>query len=603
MTQKVQKINYINGIRLHRAIVTGIRKVISNQDYLNKINVFPVPDGDTGTNMAFTLTSILDTSYNKVNSRVDDMLVMVADAALDGARGNSGAILAQFFQGLSDGTKGVDNFNPITFSNAIKKGAEYAREALSDPREGTILTVISDFSNSIKNSVDSNECDFEILLFDALKAAKDSLNNTPNLMDVLKRAGVVDSGGQGFVDFIEGINDFISFGSLKEFESNSPDLKILEAENLTHDISDKTWQFCTECLITGKSINRKKLRSSLEAEGGSIVIAGSNVKVKVHIHTNYPSNVFTICESFGIVSSQKADDMFKQQELIQNDEKAEIAIVTDSAADFNTEKFDIHVVPVRYNFGEKGYIDKVSQTIPEFYKELATNPKHPQTSQPVPGDFNRQYQLLGTHYNSIISIHIPNAVSGTMQSAKTAAKRLPESSVTVIDSLNISVGQGLIVTHAARLVNAGKNHDEVIKGIKFAKGVTRVYCCVNDLSYSVRGGRVPHSIKVIADLFHLHPILTTASNGKLEKSGVVFGRKNLGKKMVRYMNKKHDNKLPYRISIGHCNCPMEGKILLDGIKKTFTNLISIELLEVGGALGVHTGPGSLVVAIQDEIKI
>ena len=101
MSKKPIKINYLNGIRLHRAMVAGIHKVVSHQDYLNKINVFPVPDGDTGTNMSFTLTAILDASYNKVNSRVDDMLALVADSALDGARGNSGAILAQFFQGVS----------------------------------------------------------------------------------------------------------------------------------------------------------------------------------------------------------------------------------------------------------------------------------------------------------------------------------------------------------------------------------------------------------------------------------------------------------------------------------------------------------------------
>ena len=112
---QLTKINYLDGIRLHRAIVAGIRKVVSHQDYLNKINVFPVPDGDTGTNMAFTLTAILDVSFNRDNSRVDDMLAMVADAALDGARGNSGAILAQFFQGLSDGASGKSKFDSQTF--------------------------------------------------------------------------------------------------------------------------------------------------------------------------------------------------------------------------------------------------------------------------------------------------------------------------------------------------------------------------------------------------------------------------------------------------------------------------------------------------------
>ena len=160
---KITKINYLNGIRLHRAIVAGIRNVVSHQDYLNKINVFPVPDGDTGTNMAFTLTAILDGSANKVTSRVDDMLALFADSALDGARGNSGAILAQFFQGFSDGAQGVSRFDPYSFSVAIQAGSEYARDALSEPQEGTILTVITDFSIRLKELVDEGIDDYILL--------------------------------------------------------------------------------------------------------------------------------------------------------------------------------------------------------------------------------------------------------------------------------------------------------------------------------------------------------------------------------------------------------------------------------------------------------
>ncbi len=603
MSKKSTKINYLNGIRLHRAIVAGIRKVVSHQDYLNKINVFPVPDGDTGTNMAFTLTAILDSPFNKVNLRVDEMLAMVADAALDGARGNSGAILAQFFQGVSDGAAGVSQFDPLSFSNAIHMGSEYAREALSEPVEGTILTVITDFSNKLKELIEDGVEDFEQILAKGVEEAERSLKNTPNLMAVLKKAGVVDAGAQGFVDFLEGIHDFIRTGSLREFESDLSELEVIESENITHDLTDRTWQYCTECLIKGEAINHKALRKSLMDEGGSMVLAGSKVKAKVHIHTNNPAKIFSICEEYGLVTGQKADDMFQQQESAQNKKMGEIAIVTDSGADFNTDEFDVHVVPVRYSFGEKGYIDKVSQSIPEFYEELSTNPIHPQTSQPVPGDFRRQYQFLTTHYKSIISVHIPNSVSGTMQSAQTALKRLPGSSVTVLDSLNISVGQGLIVAHAARMVKAGKSHDEIVEGVNHARDNTKVFCCIKDLSYGVRGGRVPSSVKVIADLLRISPILTTSSNGKLEKAGAVFGKNNLGKKMVKYMKKKHDISKPFRISVGHCNCPEDGEILINGLKKTFSNLVSIELLEVGGALGVHTGPGSLVVGIQEEIII
>ena len=159
--------------------------------------------------MVFTLTSILDSTHKKVYSRVDDMLALVADSALDGARGNSGVILAQFFQGLSDGAAGIDKMTPESFAKAIQFGAEYAREALAEPKEGTILTVLTDFSNHLTELIKNKTNDFEPLLEQGIKEAEKSLENTPNLLAVLKKAGVVDAGAQGFVDFLHGIFNFI----------------------------------------------------------------------------------------------------------------------------------------------------------------------------------------------------------------------------------------------------------------------------------------------------------------------------------------------------------------------------------------------------------
>ena len=603
MIKEKQKTKYLNGIRLHRTFVAGIRKVLAHQDYLNKINVFPVPDGDTGTNMAFTLSAILDGTASKVHSRVDKMLELVADSALDGARGNSGAILAQFFQGFSDGSSGLERMSTKDFSNAIKLASEYSREALSEPVEGTILTVITDFSNKLRSLIDNGVDDFESLLEQSLPEAERSLKNTPNLMEVLKKAGVVDAGAQGFVDFLQGINEFVRNGSIPELEIDLPVVSFQDVAIITHDQDNLKYQFCTECMIMGENIDRAIIKKDLAELGDSMVIAGSKRKMKIHIHTNEPAAVFTLCESYGDVKNQKADDMKHQQATAQGEKTGDIAIVTDSGADFIEEGTDIHVVPVRYNFGNKGYIDKVSQTVQEFYEELATNPIHPQTSQPVPGDFKRQYQFLNSHYRSIISIHIPQAVSGTLQSAETAAKRTPESSVTVIDSNNVSVGLGLIVTHAAQLVQAGKNHDEIIAGINKISKKTILYAAISDLSYAVKGGRVPKSKQKLSDILHFTPVLTTNVNGKLGSAGILFGKKNLAHKLGKFILRKLDLEKSYRLAVGHCNCPEKGKALCEYLESEFGNFKSTDLIEVGGALGVHMGPGSLVVGIQEYIEV
>ena len=596
----MNKITYLDGTRLHRALVAGVNNVLSRQEYLNKINVFPVPDGDTGTNMAFTLTSIMDRTAQKVHPRVDDMLALVADAALDGARGNSGVILAQFFQGLSDGAAGVDKMTPESLAKAIQFGAEYAREALAEPQEGTILTVLTDFSNRLIELIQTQNHDFEHFLELGINEAEKSLENTPNLLAVLKKAGVVDAGAQGLVDFLHGIFNFIKKGDLKGFKADLENKQItMDIDKNDVDFENSEFRFCTECIIEGDKIIHKDLRESLMTNGNSLVIAGSKKKAKVHIHVNNPSEIFKICSDFGTVKGEKADDMWQQQKAAQGHKSKGVAIVTDSGADIPDDiDLDIYVVPVRYNFGDIGYVDKVSQTPAEFYKELETNPNHPQTSQPTPGDFRRQYQFLKSHYDSIISIHIAHELSGTYQSALNAAKRVDEQNIQVVDGYSASAGLGLIVMKAASLAKAGKSKEEIISLLPEIISTSKVFLAVKDLQYVVKGGRLPAWVKSIADFLHIRPVLSTKENGAIGAAGVLMGTENLPEKLSKFVLSKMEKDTQYTISVGHSNALEDGKKLMELIQQGHNHIENIYLQDMGCALGVHAGPGSLVTAIQ-----
>jgi len=596
----MNKITYLDGMRLHRALVAGANNVLSRQEYLNKINVFPVPDGDTGTNMAFTLTSILDSTQKKIYPRVDDMLAHIADAALDGARGNSGVILAQFFQGLSDGAAGVNKMTPESFSKAIQCGAEYAREALAEPKEGTILTVLTDFANHLIVLVQTQTHDFEHLLEKGIEEAERSLENTPNLLAVLKKAGVVDAGAQGFVDLLHGINSFIKNGDLKGFKTDLEQKQItIEVAGDDIVIENSEFRYCTECLINGENIDHKKIREALQLNGDSLVLAGGKKKTKVHIHVNEPTDVFKTCSNFGKITGEKADDMWQQQKDAKGHKSTGVAIVTDSGADLPEDvDLDIHTVPVRYNFGDTGYVDKVSQTIEEFYKELATNPIHPKTSQPTPGDFRRQFQFLQSHYDSIISIHLPHEMSGTYQSAVNASKRIDKTKIKIVDGLSASVGLGLIVMKAATLAKDGKSHNEIEESLSEIITSTDIFLVMKDLSYIVKGGRLPAWVKKVADFLRIRPVLTTKNDGSMGAAGVIKGTTNLPKKMSKFILGKMDANKSYNVSIGHCNTKEDGKELIKLIQKGHNEIHSIYFMEIGCALGVHAGPGSLAVGIQ-----
>jgi len=600
-------ISYIDGIRFHRALASGIHNVISRQEYLNKINVFPVPDSDTGTNMAFTLNAVLNGTSTKVCNSISDMLFTIADSALDGARGNSGAILAQFFQGMSDGCKNSTKMTPEEFAQAIKIGSEYAREALGEPREGTILTILTDFSNHLIMEIKNGKTDFLELFNSAVKVSEISLKNTPNQLKVLKKAGVVDAGAQGFVDLLHGIQKFIEDGNIKKLDFTNVLKNTTHSDD--HVISEETdlsYRFCTECLILGKNIDRKNLRSELKNFGNSLVLAGTKEKTKIHIHTNEPGKLFKFSEKFGKVINQKADDMFKQNKDAHGDH-GEIAIITDSGSDIPEDlidKYNIHIVPVRYNFGDIDYIDKVSLTSKEFYYELENNLNHPQTSQPTPGDFRKQYEFLISHYKSIISIHLPKELSGTMQSAQTASNKFNNSkNISVIDSLSISGGMGLIVSYAAEAANLGYSKSEIEKLIHKIIPKTNVYASVFDLNYSVKGGRVPKIVKTISDLFKFHPILATDDLGKMKISGGFFGKKNFAKKTAKQLISKTKKNKEYRIIISHCNCEERAYKLIENLKKNSVKINYSYVIDCGSALGVHLGPGSLVAGIQEYIPI
>ncbi len=586
-------IEYLDGIRLYRVLSAGLQRVLEREDYLNKINVFPVPDADTGTNMAYTLSTIKDDIQQNVHSHIADMSNIIADSALDGARGNAGSILAQFLVGLAEGLQNHAKVTTQQFAEAVKVGKQYAYQALLNPVEGTILTVINDWSDALIR-LSNKYSDFVEILERALKIAQKSLKETPKKLKVLAKAGVVDAGGQGFVDLLQGIQEFISEGKISQVKvPKTPKLNISELE-----FTEK-YRYCTECIISSENINRIKLKDQLMGLGDSLIIAGSKNKAKIHIHTDRPKMVFEVCRSFGKVSKDKADDMIQQQKDAYKQHRR-IAIVVDSTADLPDsilEEKNIHTVPVRLNFGDKHYIDKVTMSAEEFWDELQNNPIHPKTSQPTPGDFRRQYQFLATHFESAISIHLPAKTSGTMQSALTASKTLTNFPTTVIDSNNVSIGTGLIAIRAAEAIEENISSDDIVKEIRNAIANTKIYILLNTLEYAVRGGRVSKSKQTIAKLLHVYPILSLDENGGIITQGKLFGRRNLDQRFINYIENRYLKYKSYRIGIVHGNCEQRAR----KFEKYFINKIgekSVFFSQIGPGLGTHAGTNAVAIAVQ-----
>lgn len=606
------KIVYLDGTRLYRAIVAGIRQVISKQEYLNNINVFPVPDRDTGTNMALTLNAILESTYSRRNTTIHELLDNVANAALNGARGNSGAILAQFFQGLSEGAKTVERIMTTkNFVAAIATAVNFAHKALSQPKEGTILTILRDFSDEITHQqLANNELDFVDLLYSGIQRAQKSLLHTSNQLKELKKAGVVDAGAQGFVEFLNGIYQFIVNGSIKQLQEDLINVAAITVhEETPHDI-DERFRFCTECLINKRNnqlIDQDELRQILDELGESLIVAGSGSKTKIHIHTNDPNAIFTVCRQYGDVSGEKADDMIKQQKSFVN-RKTRVAILTDSAADLPSDiisQLNIHVVPIIINFGNQTYLDKVSITSEEFHHALKNKSAYPTTSQPSFGDFHRQYQYLATHFDAIIALHIPKPLSGTFSASEKAAEKIEsETKITVIDALHTSSALGLIVMYAAEASEAGYSHDAIVGLTKDIIAKTEYFAAITQLDFLVRSGRLPIKLKQLMDFLKLTPLATTTKEGKVIPHRLLFGRKNLSEKLFRFTKKKLMREKKYRLSIVHTDLEEEAIQFATLLKHRFSEQIDrIFILPCCASIAAHAGPGALAIAIQEYVPV
>lgn len=598
-------ITYLDGARLSRGLNAGIRRVIADQDHLNRINVFPVPDGDTGTNLAMTMQAVERALTGHGERHAGRTLEKVADAALDGARGNSGAILAQFFHGLGDACGPYPQLTTEHFIQAVDRGAAYARAALSEPREGTILTVLSSFAAELARVRHAGH-DFAALLEAGLERARAALADTTRQLEVLRRAGVVDAGAAGFVDLLAGVTEYMRNGSLRDEDIEPVGGEVHDEDWAPVADADDTWRYCTECMVGGPDIDRRALKESLQDLGGSLVVAGTCGKLRLHMHLDEPERMFAIARGFGEVTAEKVDDMQRQQDT-KGRAAGTVAVVTDSAGDIPDEileRLNIHMVPVRVHFGERSYLDKISLTPEAFYAELESNPQHPKTSQPAPGDFRRMYQFLGSHHRAVISIHVSGKVSGTFQAAESAAARARSGvPVIAVDSRNAALGQGLVAIHAAELARAGQGPDEIMAGLAEAIAKTRTFALLENIRYAVRGGRVPAWRKVLADMLRLDPILMTFPDGRISAGGYLWGRRRRLERFADFVARQARPGRRYHLAVGHARDPGGATRLLEALQARIPDLATSWTTEIGTALGVHGGPGTLLASFQEVLPV
>ena len=307
----------IDGQTLRQMLVSAANNLYNHYPEIDALNVFPVPDGDTGMNMNLTLAS----GSKEISNRTDDDVFAIASAfskgLLMGARGNSGVITSQIFRGFADSLKGKNEITSSDLAEAFSNGSAVAYKAVMKPVEGTILTVIRESSNALLNYVNNNEVSLEKAMDYFLEEANASLNRTPELLPVLKEVGVVDSGGAGLCTIIYGMNQALKGNFIEknqvEAVSEGPDKAALASFK-----EDDEFGYCTEFIMrlgpdsVKKVFNENRFKNWLLAQGNSLVVVRDEDIVKVHVHTLTPGHVLTYAQGYGEFVKLKIENMTEQ---------------------------------------------------------------------------------------------------------------------------------------------------------------------------------------------------------------------------------------------------------------------------------------------------
>ncbi len=283
---------------------------------INAINVFPVPDGDTGTNMFLTMRAVIEEADRISDHSISAISKAMAQGALMGARGNSGVILSQFFRGLAKGFDGKESINGSDWAIALSEASRAAYKGLSQPVEGTMLTVIRDASKAAEEAARAKPNDITFVTEAAVEAAKDSVARTPFLLPVLLEAGVVDAGGQGIYVLLEGALRYLE-GKVEEMKYRRPQLVTADLPATAKTVQlaaepEEAYGYCTNFLLEGHKLNPDKIRKKLEGKGQSIVVVGDEVTVRVHIHTYDPGSIIRYATSIGTLHQLQIQNMDDQ---------------------------------------------------------------------------------------------------------------------------------------------------------------------------------------------------------------------------------------------------------------------------------------------------
>lgn len=589
----------INGIKFYEAIVAGSVELISNKKTLNKINVFPVADGDTGSNMSATVESVM--AHMKKSENLSVVANSAAEGALLGARGNSGIIFAQFLYGFCMEAKQYEEIDFETFIKAMKNASARLYEVMLNPVEGTILTLIKTWVSAMEQH--RHQTNLHTFLGLTMEASAVALEKTKEQLQVLKDRNVVDSGAKGFYSFLEGVQKYMVTGKVPEMVVRNADVEIVQHET-AHEVQS-AYRYCCEAMLSECELEAKVLKQAMGGYGDSLIVAGGKDYMRLHMHTNDPEAMFSRLGSLGRISQIKADDMHLQMAAVQAPAR-KIAIVTDSIADLPEDyekENQIFVLPLLLEVDGVTHLDRISLTTKRFYQINRHLKEQPQSSLPSVKQVESLLQFLAEHYEAILVLCVSDKLSGTYQmiASVAALKRENGAQIEVVNTLKNSAAQGLMVLEAVKMADKDLPLSEIVRELKALSASTKILVAVDTVKYLERSGRVSHQVGKIAKWLNLKPIMTLDTKGNGKAYGGAVSLKSVLKKIEKVVRLDQQRQGLLTYCIVHADALAEAQAWAITLERLLGQAPAY-IAEISPIVGATAGEGALAIGYITKEK-
>ena len=529
--------NTITSDRIYLAILHGAASVRDNYQELNRINVFPVVDYDTGNNLAHTMNYIL--SHTSAHKNVRETLRDIARSALISARGNSGAIFSQYFNGLYLASSDNDTLTLGELAACFHAAYDKAFKSLENAVEGTIITVMrawsAEFNDALKQSLPPQE-----LFETTLSRIKTALDDTSQTLSELKALGLVDAGALGYYYFMEGFVQALlgQRTAVPERAAVSIPSSTHTDVHLTGEQSSITYRYCTEVLLETQSLDEAAVRSTLSKLGDCLLVASADNLVRIHLHTDSPWEMVRLAATYGNILEQKADDMVLQNHLAGPKEK-KIACVTDSIADLPRDyvyEHRIFQLPINVMIGSVSYLDKLTIDRAFLYEHL---------DQASSAQLNQEQiisflQPILDHYEEVLILTVSSKMSGTYSRYKEVIGQLGKdaSRIELIDTRVNSGAQGLLVRAAVDMISAGLKLQDIVTSLEQLKTKAKIFVSVLDIEPMAHSGRVSEKIGQLLIRLRFKPLVSIDAAGSGTIRGVAFSVKRNRKLLLRTLKRQ-----------------------------------------------------------------